>query len=516
VKNLKDSYLSNSHIDEVTYLTLIDSTNRWVEEQLEDVSLDNIKKEKVIRDALFDANMFSIFEINVMDLPIVQRLRRISQTGFAHLTYPSSTHNRFEHTLGVTTIASKFADAIRKKDQSMMDEQTIRELRLAGLLHDIGHGPFSHISELVFGQLPDVEKELKSNPKFSKVSSKPHEMLSHMITTSKCLKDFYEDELSFETEPIDLNNVANIIVGDMENSDNAYISDIINGAFDADKLDYIPRDCYFTGLKMEVDIDRIMYTVSIDTNKTFERQGLMIDIGGAPFIEQILFNKMMLFTSLYHHHKVRTLECMFLSIFEACKDHKLEMNGFSFEKATDFLSVTDMEILTLEGKPDEIKPLIENIRNRNLLKRALVISQSTIEKPKRLSTEKAGNNIKMKYQDLIELSEDPVRIRQLRDLIVEEIGRKLTPYDVWIDLPSPPSFREPSNTVIKITEDDRRTLDKIFPISNWLTTYAENKWKGHVFCPPEYRDEVNKASIKIFKDELGIEFNESATTLAKI
>jgi len=488
-------------------LTLIDSTNTWVERQLEDVSLDNIRQEKVIRDALLDTNKFDIFEINVMDLPIVQRLRRISQTGFAQLTYPSSTHNRFEHTLGVTTIASKFAYALRKKEPNMVDEQTIREIRLAGLLHDIGHGPFSHTSEVVFGQLPEVKEELKSNPKFSKVESKPHEMLSYMITTSKSFKDFFEDNLynaPHTTKQIDLNKVANIIVGDMENPMDAYISDIINGTFDADKLDYIPRDCYFTGLKMEIDIDRIMYTVSIDTEKTSGRQGLAIDIGGAPFIEQILFNKMMLYTSLYHHHKVRTLECMYLSIFEACRDYNLEINGFSFDKATDFLSVTDMEILTLEGKPDEIKPFIENIRNRNLLKRALVISQGTIKKDLRLSEENADKDIKMKYHDLLKL--DPIRIRQLRDLIVEEIGRKITPYDIWIDLPDAPSFKEPSQTVIKITEKDRDTLDNIFPIDNWLITYAENKWKGHVFCPPQYRNEVYNACKKIFKDELGIEF----------
>lgn len=499
-------------------MTLADSVNRWVEGQLEGVSFESIRDKKVIRDALLDTNRFFEHEINVIDLPFVQRLRRIAQTGFTYLTYPSSTHNRFEHTLGVTVIATKFANAIKEKHPLMMDEKTMRELRLAGLLHDIGHGPFSHISECMYGNLPDVAQELKTNPKFSKSKSKPHEMLSYLIVTSKYFKDFFEDNLHSKkyNTLIDLNNVANIIVGDMENPLEAYISDIINGSFDADKLDYIPRDCYFTGLKMEVDIDRIMYTVSIDKKKTFGRQSLIIDIGGEPFIEQVLFNKMMLYSSLYHHHKVRTLECMFFSIFEACRDHNLKINGFSFDKVTDFLSVTDVEMLTLEGKPDEIKPYIENIRNRTLLKRALVISKSTIKKPEGVSEVEAAEAIDMKYYDLIKLSEDPVRIRQLRELIVQEIDGKLTPYDVWIDLPEAPSFREPSHTVIKITEDEIRTLDKIFPVNKWLTTYAENKWKGHVFCPPQYRKEVNKASLKIFKEELGIDFNDFATTFTKM
>ena len=503
-------------------MTLANEVNRWVEEQLEEVSFEDIRDRKIIRDALLDTNRFKEYEINVMDLPIIQRLRRIAQTGFVYLTYPSATHNRFEHTLGVTVIATKFAEAIRDKEEDMMGPKEIRELRLAGILHDIGHGPFSHVSERVYYSFPnifqDILRELRTNPKFSKSKTKPHEMLSYMIVTSKCFRDFFEDNIEskrYRTN-IDLDRVANIIIGDMENPSDAYISDIINGAFDADKLDYIARDCYFTGLKMEVDIDRIMYTVSIDKKRTFGRRGLIIDISGSPFVEQVMFNKMLLFTSIYHHQKVRTLECMFCSIFEAAVDHGLEINGLSFGKVTDFLSVTDPEILTLEGKPEELRPFIENIRNRYLLKRALVISKSTIRKPEGISEAEAAEIVDMKYQHLMEFADDPTKIRYLRDLIVDDVGGKLTPYDVWIDLPQAPSFKEPSNTVIKITDEKIRTLDKIFPVDKWLTTYAENKWKGHVFCPPQYRKEVNKAALEIFREELDIEFSEFSTIFAKM
>lgn len=490
--------------------------NKWVEEQLEGFSFESIRDKKVIRDAPLDTNRFFEWEINTMDLPIVQRLRRIAQTGFAFFTYPSATHNRFEHTLGVLVIATKFANAIKDKEELMMDGPTLRELRLAAILHDVGHGPFSHVSESIYSDLPDVDQELKTNLKFSKCKGKPHEMLSYMIVKSKCFQNFFYDNLQtkkYQTN-IDLNTVADLIVGDMEKPLDAYKSDIINGAFDADKLDYLARDCYFTGLKMGIDIDRIMYTISIDKKKKFGRQGIMIDISGAPFVEQVLFNKMLLYTSIYHHHKVRTLECMFKSIFEAIYDYKLKINGFPFDKVTDFLSVTDPEMLTLEGKPDEIKPLIENIRNRSLLKRALVISRDTIKKPEGIPPDKVKEFIDMKYQSLIEL--DSKQIRQLRDLIVEEVGRKITPYDVWIDLPAAPSFRESSQTVIKITDERRETLDKIFPTNKWLIAYAENKWKGHVFCPPLFRPEINKASQKIFKEHLDVKFNDYATSFAKI
>lgn len=441
-----------------------------------------------------------------------------------NLKYPSATHNRFEHSLGVTIIATKFAEAIRDKEKDMMSQETLCELRLAGILHDIGHGPFSHISERVYYSFPDVFQdvlqEFNENPKFSKSDSKPHEMLSYLIVTSSCFKDLFEDNMrkKYDMPNIDLDRVANIIVGDMEDLSEAYISDIINGAFDADKLDYIPRDRYFTGLKMEVDIDRIMYTISILDEKAAKeeyggRRGLMIDISGSPFVEQVLFNKMLLYTSVYHHHKVRTLECMLCSFFEAALDNNLEINGRPFDRVTDFLSVADPDILTLEGKPEELKPFIERILNRALLKRALVISRNTVKEPKGLRKDDPV----MPYQDLLSLQEDPRRIRYLRELIVQEADTELTPYDVWIDLPKNPSFKEASHTLVKITDEKRRKLHRIIPMNRWLIGYEENKWKGHVFCPPfyQYRRKVNEAALKVFRRELNLEFNNFATELAK-
>jgi hypothetical protein len=81
----------------------------------------------------------------------------------------------------------------------------------------------------------------------------------------------------------------------------------------------------------------------------------------------------------------------------------------------------------------------------------------------------------------------------------------------------PRSFREAKQTLIKITDEERERLDKIFPVSKWLETYAENKWKGHVFCPQidNIREKVDKAARKVMKDFLILESNENATRYAK-
>lgn len=492
--------------------------NRWVKKQLENAYFYNVRDKKVIRDAVLDLNLFDKHEINVLDMPIVQRLRRIYQTGFAYILYPSATHNRFEHTLGVTIIANKFIHALQTKEPGMMPDEYSREIRLAALLHDVGHGPLSHVTECIYAHFPEMKKQC-SESKFSKCKAKPHEVLSYMIVNSAPFRQFFEENIQTKSYrvTVDFQRVADMIVGYTDDPYQAYLSDIINGAFDSDKLDYIPRDCHFTGIKMGIDIDRIMYTVSIDTKKIRGRQGLVIDISGSPFIEQVLFNKMLLYSSIYHHHNVRAAECMLKSVFEAVRDFKLEMNGLRFNRVVDFLSVTDSDILSLAGKPDEIAPLIKNILNRSMLKRALVISKSTIKTSVGAPKSKREAEAKMKYNKLLDLSKDPAQIRKLRELIVDEIGRKTTVYDIWIDLPDPPSFREAKQALIKTTEDERERLDKIFPVSKWLETYAENKWKGHVFCPPlsDMREKIDKAARKIIKDVLDIEFNDYATKYAK-
>ena len=108
-----------------------------------------------------------------------------------------------------------------------------------------------------------------------------------------------------------------------------YLSDLVNGPFDADKLDYMPRDAYFAGLKMDVDLDRIAYTCLVDERAGGHPRRLCSDISGAHNLEQILFNKILLYSSMYHHHKVRTAVCMLKSMFEIIKDRNLSPGGLA-------------------------------------------------------------------------------------------------------------------------------------------------------------------------------------------
>ena len=491
-------------------MTLQDDIEKYTTEMLKDHSPTETRSLKVICDPCLGLSNFYKHEINAMDSPIIQRLRKIYQTGFAFPTYPSAGHNRFEHSLGVATIASKYAETLKIK-HGCIDSNDIIELRLAGILHDCGHGTFSHLSEDIYKHFADVKTETLKD-KFSKCTNTPHEIISYMIINSKAFKDFFEDDIlkrfDYGVNP-DMEKVADMIIGRIKDpSREGYKADIINGPFDADKLDYMMRDARFTGINMAIDTERIIYVSEIDIRPNHEKR-LVFNVGGLHSLEQILFNKMLLFSSLYHHHKIRAAECMIRSIFEIIKDHPDEAGNLSFKKTTDFLKVNDGKILSLETKSDGLLyNHIKKINNRELLKRALVIAPFTVK------------STGIPFVDFMKIGENPHIIRDLRELIVERLRDECSVYDLWVDLPSLPGFEEPPHAVIKITDDNYRRMDEdeIFHMSAWLQTYRASKWRGHVFCPPDpaLRKKVGKVANEVLSDIYEVKLNDQAVTLAKI
>ena len=133
-----------------------------------------IGKRKFIRDSVYGDIELSKFEVKVMDMPQFQRIRRIKQLGLISLIYPGANHTRFEHCIGTMNLASKLATKLDLND----DE--IELVRISGLLHDIGHGPFSHVSEGVL--------------------SFPHEELTKHVIEKTSLHDLLDEK--FNTKEI--------------------------------------------------------------------------------------------------------------------------------------------------------------------------------------------------------------------------------------------------------------------------------------------------------------------------
>lgn len=465
---------------------------------------------KMFRDGLGSLMKFDPFEVSIIDSPLIQRLRYIHQTGLTYFVYPSANHNRFEHSLGVTHIVGDICRSLQEKKgmEKTITTDNKTELRLAALLHDVGHGPFSHASETIMKQLPEVQAELK---KESFSSSKPHEMISYYITKADSMQEFLRSVLDSYGDPTRTDRIPNMIIGAMEEkAQYGYLGDIINGPFDADKLDYILRDAHSTGIQMSYDFERFLHSISVDMRPGEEKR-IISNLSGAHILEQLLFCKMFLFPSVYHHHKVRASECMIQSVFEKMFEEKITICDLSFRKVTDFLKFTDNRFLNEAVKVESLRPQVENLLQRRLLMRCLVINRHTIEEE---SEPNLAKMIGLRRDSDIDAKKILTEIRKEISERVSKNGDTVEYYDIWLDLPDFPRFNEPFNQLIKMTEDIYQVMNDIFPVSPWAMSFAQFKWKGHLFGPLKYQKEIAVAGEKVIEEYLGIKLNSSASKLA--
>ncbi|MGB6987407.1 MAG: HD domain-containing protein [Candidatus Aquilonibacter sp.] len=223
-------------------------------------------------------------EARLLDLAPSQRLRRLRQLGLAYLAFPSAEHSRFTHALGALAMGTRAYDSlIRHASGGTAAERAYerRLVRTALLLHDIGHGPFSHACEAVLG----VRHELRTE-----------EILA--------LPPMREGIEALEIDPAD---VLALIVGD-PNARYPALRELVSGPnLDADRMDYLLRDAYFTGVASgRYDADQLVASLRL-----FERDGtdvLGIDARGVRALESFVVARYMMFASVYFHHTTRMFE----------------------------------------------------------------------------------------------------------------------------------------------------------------------------------------------------------------
>lgn len=217
----------------------------------------------------------------IIDTPAFQRLRSIRQLALASLVYPGAKHSRFEHSLGVMHLAGRIGRRFK------LAPEDLRALCLAALLHDVGHGPFSHVSEDIVDRFYDKNKVVLER------GQKVHEIITQgLIKTDEDLRKYLSD--------YDVNRVNGILGG---TGGYRLLSDIISGPLDCDKQDYLLRDSYYCGVKYGIyDIDRL-----IDELEAVESDGdriLAVSRDGIHTLEQFALAKYYMTTQVYKH-KVR-------------------------------------------------------------------------------------------------------------------------------------------------------------------------------------------------------------------
>ena len=235
-----------------------------------------------IRDPIYGFITPSETEFKIINTALFQRLRRIKQLAMAFLVYPGATHTRFDHSLGVYHIASLMAEKLLPGKEH---EEKRRIVRLSALLHDIGHGPFSHISEDVLDRYSDIDETKKE---------KIHEKI-----TAKLIE--HNREISGLLSSDDRESIIGLLTG--TKVDFSLMREIVSGPLDADKMDYLLRDSYFCGVKYGVfDLDRMLNT--LDFYEESYDQHMAVRYDGINSLEQFVLAKYYMTTQVYRH-KIR-------------------------------------------------------------------------------------------------------------------------------------------------------------------------------------------------------------------
>ena len=226
----------------------------------------------------------------------------------AHLTYPGAQHTRFEHSLGVLHIASMAGESLHSKE--LMSNEDVQNIRFAALLHDIGHGPFSHLFE-------EVLQRKKQN----------HEEIGKQII----LKSEIGDIIS--KSGYDKKLIHNLAVGQ---SKMQYLNEIVSGALSADMMDYLLRDGYFTGAEhAKIDHHRLTHSLDVYKNK------LALDSSALVNFETMMISRFQMFKAVYFHKTVRAGEVMMLEAMSLAGNEL----GLSSLKIDEYVKLTDEVVL---------------------------------------------------------------------------------------------------------------------------------------------------------------------------
>lgn len=292
------------------------------------------KESKTVHDAIHGAIVIDDFLMNLVDLPPVQRLREIKQLGTAERLYPTANHTRFEHTLGTFYVAKKLLNQFEKDESVEVPETKKKEVKAAAILHDIGHLPLSHTSEMFLRDMSDIGDLLDD----FRLEASIHEFIGYKILEL----DYFEREMDkINTEwgyGLQLSNIRNMIVGYAKNPEHEFFSDIISAAIDADRIDYLLRDSYKVGFPTVVDVERLYKTLTpIEDPESMpadggvprkRRQRLGIEEKGIMAAESLFIARDRLKPTIHNHHLSRVTENMMLrEIVEAYEDDPFAIIG---------------------------------------------------------------------------------------------------------------------------------------------------------------------------------------------
>lgn len=332
-------------------------------------------KPTVLHDAVWGTVRLAPHEVALLDTPLFQRLRHLRQLGSAYLLFPGAHHTRFEHTLGVTHLTATACAALVRRSATAVTPAQQDNLRLAALCHDLGHGPFSHCSEMFFKNLAPVPTMLGGD------AIGAAELLSKLIVTSAPLVEFIRQLNDSYATQLDPDFIVATIVKQLP-PDQHYLSEIVHGPFDTDKLDYLSRDSKFCGINSAVDVDRIL--ASLDFAPFEGRTHLVGRHGTVAALTQLIHHRNHMFTVIYQHRLTRTVAAMLRTALVCAHQDGTTVCDRQLVSAADFIELDDAWLLAPGSvAPSVAADLLTALRRRELYRTAGRIHGNLISEEQR-------------------------------------------------------------------------------------------------------------------------------------
>jgi len=240
----------------------------------------------------------SKWEIDVISHPVFQRLRRIRQLAWTDMVYPGSMHTRFEHSLGVMHTAGRIFEDLRRRLPRQLQDFGITKaglerdriiVRLAALLHDVGHAPFSHAGEDLLPVQDGSSNRFK------------HEHYSAALIRT-LMTDVIDSHKENENHGITASKIADLIEGKTVNQREIFWRQLISSQLDADRADYLLRDSHHIGVRYgKYDLERLIISLTVARDPETDGPVLAVEYAGLHSAEALILARYMMFTQVYFH-----------------------------------------------------------------------------------------------------------------------------------------------------------------------------------------------------------------------
>ncbi len=385
-------------------------------------------------------------EKNVIDSYPMQRLRRLRQLAGSEYVYPGANHTRFEHCVGVMFLAGQVLE--NPNISRVVSDEEVDMCRISALLHDVGHGPFSHVFEHLL--IKDLEKT--------------HEDITSWIIEKSEVGDKLA-KMGFKPK-----EVAALAVGKLGRKDRAFLDQIISSAVDVDKQDFIVRDTYHTGAEYGfIDVYRLIHALDV------LGENLAVELGALSALEAFMIARIESFKSIYFHRVGRAAQIMLATAMDKANS---ELGLTAFKTPEEYLALDDYTVWSALKKCKASNDIISNLEHRRMLKCAY--ERTFYEKDTMISN----------------LFGREAYRQQVQSEIAKEAGVKLE--SVIIDVPTVPSvpyhhavLMESMEIPVFTRQAGERKLQRLSESSRIFETL-----KGFMNILRVYTDETNRVKVE--------------------